>query len=625
MVLVNTAPDRPTSPAPRQLRRTNADAHMVRENCEAAHNDTAALRLRQMADYDLYRLAPFTWRQIIAEKIPAKTATLTSNEPRTLADTVASILVDAPVTFRCPTSNELEDIREAGRAVEELFDGFMKLSEKDRPLLVQPSIKEQLVFYMLIRGFAIGLHLLMKNDVGDTVPHLEVWDPLNVYWGVSSDGRGTGQDQNGLAWACHYQDLDAWRLDSRFHDDRAAISGGLTPTYMRGDKPIFRVFDYYDREYNIVVVDDKVVSKTRHFGMGYVPVSVIPVGPSPLVVDSESATAYTEDFGASIYAHNRDLYPKLNAVLSTKYERVLRYLNPAVATRSRTGRYTLPSNISNPFDRGSRFQQSTANEEMIEALQEPALPRDAAEFEGSLQIQMQKGGVPNVVHGQSTTPSSGYNTSLLLSSQKHILNPRLIAITHWYTNCEEHLRRQFSSGLFEAVRLAGEIDSRRPYNRLIEPSVIRQAPAPIVRCRIKNPAELAERLNLAQALKSLGLGDDLLILDEVLEFDDPDGILDRMALQTAKRALPQTQLFEAVKAAEAAGEEELAKLLYLELLRYVQQGQQGPQPVSGPPGTQAPTSAGGSRTQAGGSPQAGQPNQSDESQLTGRPRPEGVR
>ena len=175
MVMVNTTldrPQRPTSLAPRQLRRTKTDAHMIRENCEAAYNDTAALRLRQMADYDLYRLTPFSWRQIIAEKIPAKTATLTSNEPRTLADTVASILVDAPVTYRCPTSNELEDIRDAGRAVEELFDGFMKMADKDRPLMVQPSIKEQLVFYMLIRGFAIGLHLLTKNELGrNRSPH----------------------------------------------------------------------------------------------------------------------------------------------------------------------------------------------------------------------------------------------------------------------------------------------------------------------------------------------------------------------------------------------------------------------------------------------------------------------
>ena len=388
---------------------------MIREKCDAAYNDTAALRLRMMADYDLYRLEPFTWRQIVAEMIPAKTATITSNDPRTLADTIASILVDAPVTHRAPTANEVEDIREAGRAAEELFHGLFMMAEDQRPAMVQPSLKEQIVFYMIIRGFITALHLLTTNRFGETVPHIEIWDPINVYWGVNSEAREGESDHNGLAWACHYQDLDAWRLDSRFSDGKNAISGGLAPTYMRGDKPIYRVYDYYDRESNIVMVDDKVIRKTRHFGMGYVPVSVVPVGPAPLVVDAQASTAYTEEFGQSIYAHNRQLYPKNNAILSTKYERVLRYVNPATVTRSRSGRYVLPDNVSNPYDRGSRFNLSTQNEESIDALAEPTLPRDAAEFENALQIMMQKGGVPNVVHGAQTAPSSGYNTSLLIS------------------------------------------------------------------------------------------------------------------------------------------------------------------------------------------------------------------
>ena len=630
MALVDTFPA-DTAPrfdqAPLQVRRSKNDAFKVRDHCEAAFNDTAAMRMRMMSDYDMYRMEPFNWRQIVADKIPENTATITSNEPRTLADTIASILVDSPVTLRAPTANEVEEVRDAGRAAEELFDGLLKIVEDQRAGMVQPDVKEQLVFYTLIRGFTIGLHLLSKDRRGETVPHLEAWDPINVYWGVSSDDAQTGEDHHGLAWACHYQDLDAWRLDSRFTDASSAIAGGLTPTYMRGETPMYRVYDYYDREFNIVVVDDKVVGKQRHFGEGYVPVTVSPVGPAPLVVDSQSTTAYTEEFGASIYSHNRQLYPKLNALLSTKYERILRLVNPAVATRSRSGRYTLPGNISTPHARGQRFQQSTANEESIENLEQPEFPRDSAEFELALQVQLQKGGVPNLVHGQSSTPSSGYNTSLLLGSQRHILGPRLKALIRFYTNCERHLRRQFSSGYFEAVRLSGEIDRRRPYNRLIEPSVIRTAPAPMVDVRIKDPSELAQRMTMAQTLKQLGLADDHFIMDEVLEFDDPDGMIERLHLQMAKRALPQTQLVEAIKAAEAAGEEDIAKLLYAELLKYMQGPAQpvnsggGPAQQLPPGGAQVP----GPTTNAGGAPGAGQPNPSNEAQQGGRPRAEGVR
>ena len=603
---------------------------MVRERCDAAYNDTAAMRLRMMADWNLYRLAPFRWREIIAERIPEKTATMTSNEPRTLADTVASLLIGAPVTYRAPTANEVEDIRDAGRAVEELFHGLLTMADKMRPLMVQPPIKHQLVGHMLIRGFLAGMHLLTKDEQGNTVPQIEIWDPLNVYWGVSTDGGNTGQNHQGLAWACHYQDLDSWRLDSRFGDGRNSITGGLAPTYYKGKNPIYRVYDFYNREFNIVVVDDKVIDKRRHFGQGYVPVTIVPVGPMPLIIDAHATTAYVEDFGASIYAHNRDLYPKLNALLSVKYERVLRYVNPAVATKSRSGRYVLPPNVANPFERGQRFRQSTANDEEILALEEPELTRDAAELEGAMQAQLQKGGVPNVTHGQQNAPSSGYNTSLLLQSNRHVLEPRLDAIVDWYESCEEFLRRQFASGLFEPMKLQGEIDRRRPYNRLIEPSVIRSAPAPVFKCRIKNPSEIAQRMSLAQMLKQLNFADTHYILDEVLEIEDPDGMIERLALENAKMALPQTQLYEAIKAAEEAGDLDIAKLLYAELLKYIDPMASPMAPTIGPgqsagqlpPGS---TPSPGATTSAGGSPRSGQPNPSDESQQQGRPRDEGVR
>ena len=618
--------------APRRIRRTREDAHRVMELVDAQYNETGALRLRMLSDYELYRLTEFQWRQI---RMPRHTSRFTSNEPRTLADTVASILISAPVVHRAPTTDDIEQVRDAGRAAEELFHGLFSMADKERIVMAQPSIKEQMVFYALIRGFVTIMHTLTKNEQGETVPQVEVWDPLNVYWGISSDGRGSGANHHGLAWICHYQDLDSWRLDARFGDSRTAITGGLKPTYMRGSRPIYRVYDFYDREFNIVVVDDKVVDKKRHFGMGYVPATVRPVGPAPLVLDSMNTTAHVEDYGQSIFAHNRDLYPKYNALLSVKFERVMRFIDPAVATKSRTGRYVLPPNVSNPFDRGQRFNQNTVNEEEIVALQEPDLPRDSAEIEASMQVMMQKGGVPNVVHGQSTTPSSGYNTSLLLGSQRYVVERFLDALVAAHTGMEEFWRRQFSSGFFEPIRMQGEIARGRPYNRLIEPSTISMAPAPIFRARIKNPAELEQRMMFAQMLKQMGLGDDLYILDEVLEMDDPDEMLDRIALQKAKNALPQTQLYEAIKAAEEAGLEQLAKLLMGAMMQFMQ-GQPMQGDGTGAPGqmgggggpAQLPPGGGGvpgSTTAAGGSPRSGQPNPSDESQLQGRPRPEGVR
>ena len=104
-------------------------------------------------------------------------------------------------------------------------------------------------------------------------------------------------------------------------------------------------------------------------------------------------------------------------------------------------------------------------------------------------------------------------------------------------------------------------------------------------------------------------------------------MMERLSVQRAKMALPQTQLYEAIKAAEEIGDEMLAKILMGALLQYMgggpqmgqtpgQQGQSGTSSL--PPGQVNPT------TQAGGSPGSGLPNESTEAQLQGRPRPEGT-
>ena len=134
-------------------------------------------------------------------------------------------------------------------------------------------------------------------------------------------------------------------------------------------------------------------------------------------------------------------------------------------------------------------------------------------------------------------------------------------------------------------------------------------------------------MSFAQMLQGSQLADDLYIMDDVLEFDDPDGMMERLDLQKAVRALPETQLLKAVEAAEANEEQELGQLLYAALLKFVQgqpqpPGGAGPGPLDSCP--QEPHRVQEPTTNAGGAPGAGQPNPSDESQLQGRPRPEGT-
>ena len=602
------------------------------------YSNTMPMRRRMMNDWMLYSLEKFQWYKLLEDRIPARTATMTSNDPKTLAGSVTALMKSARMSVRCPTADQPKEVREAGRAVEQFYHGILQQVEGQQGLMVNTRLRGQLCFWGSLRGFLAGLHVLTKDEQGNTTPHIEVWDPLNVYWGVTPGGRGEG-NHPGLAWACHFSDLNSWRMDDRFGGMAGDITGGLTPTYVAGGDPIYRVYDYYDREYNVVVVDGKVISKQPHFGQGYVPVTIIPIG-NPLVIDSQSNAAYTEEFGESVYTYNRDLYPKENAILSAKFEQVLRFINPAVKLPSVTGRFTLPGWLANPYDRGQRFRLNARNEEDIVPMEQPPMKREVAELEAAMSVMNQKGGLPSVVHGQSDAPSSGYNTNLLQQQgYKHIIEPRLEALDQFYEGMERFFRRQFSSGYFEAMHLQGEIDRKTPFNTLIEPSVIKRAPEPMVKHRLRDPGETAQKMGMAQMVKTMGLFDDLYILDELLDVDDPEAMMKRLALQRVKDILPTTQLYAAYQAAQEDGNEIMMALIEVEIMKLtggpgllpnqpgMMRGRQGPPTIGGGAGGGGGQSSGASSfvpTEAGGSPRGGVPNPSDESQLQGRPRPPGA-
>ena len=376
------------------------------------------------------------------------------------------------------TTSQDRETRDAGLAAEQLFLGLLQQVEFTTDSQVAPSYRSNLAFNIAVRGFAIGLHTLTKNKLGETVLQAEVWDPVHVMWGVGGTSKRTkGQDMAAegktLAWACHIHELNREQIDFRFGRG-GDVSSTIAPHREVNGQPFFRVYDFYDRDLNIVVADDKVLVKQQHFGMGRVPVTIIPVGAVPLV--HQDGQAFPEEFGASCYSHNRDLFSKENAIRSVKYERLLQVVNPAYMEKSSTGSWQIPPHIVNPYDRGSRIQASVDNEEMIEALEPPEFPSDSLSLEQDLRQMLEAGGFSSVVYGQNPSGSSGYHASVLLAQKKIVLDPRLVALQRFYRGFERHIRGQFSTGLFEAVRLQGEIDRRRPFNTLIEPSVIRQAP-----------------------------------------------------------------------------------------------------------------------------------------------------
>lgn len=591
----------------------------IKDQVRVADMQTGGIRARQVVDLLRYQQEPFRW-SAVSERVPLNTPTMTSNEGYVLARTAMTMLNKARMTYPAPRESNNEQYKQAGRLREQMFAGFLRMADRRQTRLVSPSLRTSAGAMTCLRGFVCGLHVLTKNAKWETEARIEMWDPYNVYWGI---------DNGGIAWICHYQDLDADRMTARFGP---SVLTGYPPQHLRMKDPTWRVWDYYDREENVLMIGERVALRQRHWGTdGYVPATVVPVGP-PLMASLHDGFVYSADFGESVYAANRNLYPKWDAALSAKYARLIYALNPAAFEKSRSGRPFIPPETPSAWEMGMRMTLNVADEQEVEALPYPDMPKEATELEGMMSGMLQRGGFSHIVQGQGGQLSSGYNTSLLMGSADFLLEPRMDAIKAWYEAAEESLFRQFVSGYFDGVRMQGMVRRGKTFDMTFEPSELRDAPPLMFEMKVINQAEIVQNLNLAMALRDPGrtgfplLTDDT-IRDRLLDVEDPDleGALVRM--QSARRSTPQALLLQSIKDAIDNEDEMLAKVLEGNLLSLMQPGLPPMLPIGGEQRMMRGAQGGGRgmETNAGGSPRGGMPNVSGPEQLGGRPRPAGTR
>ena len=602
--------------------------HEIQNRAEACERLRTGIHMRMYYDQLLYDLTPFEWRQL-RQRVPPKTATFTSNEPRVLADTIIEMLNEARLSFMAPRSQHGEDYLMAGRLAEKFFAGILAALDDEQTDHVSPSFREELTHYTALRGFAGPvLHVLHKNEMEETVARVEAWDPLNTFWGLA--GRR-------LAWACHYQDFDEERMEEQYGPQ--IMSGVAPPGLMRKD-PVWRVYDYYDGEDNYLIVGDRVVRQQTIWGsQGHVPVSIRPVG-KPLTAWSRNGYRWDADFGQSVFGANRDLYPTVNAIMSVKLERFLRMVDPAVFVKSNSGAKVIPDETDSVFERGLRLRLSVADMQEVGVIEQPELPKDTMTLEASIMGMTQRGGVPHIVHGESNEVSSGYNTALLMSSANVRTGPRVKAIQAIYARMQRYLAMQLSSGYFDPMRVQGTLGTQGQFDEIIEPGAIANAPRLEFKLKVVNQAELAQRIGLAQAMVTPpGPGMEPFMsmnsARQLMEIDDPDHEEELVKMEHARRIVPLAQLTEALEIAQKAGNEHLAHAIMVTMLQMMQPGMPPilPREMVGGRGQGSGLGGGGGSgegrmpaltTAEGGSPRGGQPNPSDESQLMGRPRAPGT-
>ena len=522
---------------------------------------TEPLRTRMDDDHKLYRLEEFDAGEGYQS--------YTSNEPQVYADKLIAWMTSAEMVVRIPYGNSDREQRENNDAKEKFLIGLTKAADERLMMRMQPGVRQQLSWFITLRGWYAGRALLVKDDDGETYVDIQPWDALHTYW---------GEGKHGLAWACYKTKKTPSEIKAIWDVEVGGEGADLD------DDDAIDVYDFYDREDNIVCTDEMVLkSKTKHGGEG-VPVFLGPVGANPLVqaITHTGNLDTIEDYGESCFKSSRDLFGKHNFMMSVMLELTARSRRQGLKVKSRDGTKTLEED---PYKEGSEI--ALGQGEDVEPLGLLEMAKESGAFMSLVSGEMQRGGLPHSVYRQLEFQLSGFAINTLRQGVETILVPRLQALERAYMCIFKMLSDQYITGAFKSMEVSGQDKNRMYFSEEISPDIVRNSGDSEVSFIGQLPQDDMTRMSMAQIAREgqTPLLPDRFIRDEILGMQSADQIEDTINSQMAERLLPEAALWTMYKSAIQEGREDVAVFYEEELRRLLMQkaaqGMQPPQPEMG--------------------------------------------
>ena len=506
---------------------------------ESHYTSTYPLRDRMEQDHKLYRLEPYDAGDGYRS--------YTSNEPQVMADKIISWLTSAEMVVRIPFSGNERDQRDADNQKERFLTGIVRAADENLSMRLLPPLRDQLAWYTTLRGWYAGRVLLIKNDKGETNIDITPWDPLNTFWCEGDDG---------LDWACYR----IRKSPSEIAKQYKVKSGDLGEDT---EESIF-VYDFYDREDNYVVMQDRLLKKRTKHGYDGVPCFVGMVGSAPLVQSDEVGTDAIADFGESVFKHNRENFENNNFMMSTMLELTARSRKQGLKVKSRDGTKSLEED---PYQEGSEI--SLAQGEEVEPLGMLEMAKESGAFMGLVSSEVQRGGLPYSIYGELQFQLSGYAINTLRQGIETVLSPRIQALERAYKQIFNIISEQYGSGKFKSVEVSGRDRERMYFSAEISPDLVKKGGDPEVSIMSQLPQDDMSKMSMAQIAREgeVPLLPDIFIRDMILGLQDADQLDDVIKEQIAEKALPEASLWSLLASLENRGRGDLAQFYYGELMR----------------------------------------------------------
>ena len=539
---------------------------------ESHYDLTEPLRQRMQDDHSIYRLDPYDAGEGYHS--------YTSNEPQTFAEKVIGWIAGADMTVRIPHNGGDPELRERNDVKERFLMGIEKAADERLCKLMMPTLRDQLAWYVAIRGWYAGRALLAKRSDGTTYVDITPWDPMHTYWGTGPEG---------LEWICYKVAKTKDQIFSQYNvkidwDTTHSIDG-------------INVYDFYDKEMNTIIIHNgstkspliRVVKKQQPHGATQVPAFLGPIGSNPYVVPLTEANMQDTiaDVGESVFRSTRDLHDKHNLMMSTMLELTARSRRQGLIVRSRDGTKTLDED---PFLEGSEI--SLAQNENVEPLGLLEVARETGAFMGLVSGEMQRGSLPHSVYGELPFQLSGFAINTLRQGVETTVSKYLRGVEKAYQMIFNLISDQYGEGSFASMEVSGMDRNRVYFTEEIQPDMLKNTGQPVVTLVGQLPQDDMSRYSMAQIAREgpTPLLSDRAIRDRILALQDADQMDDAIKEQMAERMLPEAALWTLLRAAERQGRDDLANFYLGELMSLMSQKRQAAEQMqmqsmqpSGPP------------------------------------------
>ena len=513
------------------------------------------------------------------KKIPGFT-TATLNEPKVQFDTSKSILSASPFTLRIPIdTNATPEEQDRMNKTERFLIGIFREFDRNQFNRGRGTWMEELAHWAC-SGW-ISVFPLVEKINNKPMFRCEFYDPITVYpdWGI-----------DGLLKVLRVYPISpnaAMQMAKR--NNWAFITNKLATEAVKV-RSLWEMVD--GKPQNTIDMDSIIVKPAVDEPFLSIPVFVLPVGGSPFGPIGGGDVDYISSIGENIIAVNKGQNKQMNKWVGLLMQIVQDVAYPSLMDMSETGEGS--GLTQKQLGSGSIIPRKVG--EPIEVLKHAGAPGfELGNIFQFLGRGIQKGGLPEIIHGGLPFEISGFMGSQLYAAVKHKLRRQILAMTQVTRYVAIEMIRQYSTGKFPKVTLTVENPRRvgkgETFMEEFSPKDIPEVAFVDVEYPLETMVDKAQQITMArqalappQLLSRQTLHEDWLgVQDSTLEMDRIEN--DQMSdLEGVKIIKAVENLYEAAAAAKAQGRLEKSNNLF----RYAQLLEQQLLPKQQPTGAPQP-------------------------------------